>query len=130
MKNTEIISNFEGGKLFTLSNIKSFSNLEWIPHKEFSGVALKNLLTSSDTDNEISYHLVKIDPGCEIGIHIHKDSTEIHEVICGIGVLTIDDKEQRYFPGNISVIPKKAEHKVRAGNDGLYLLAKFIPALV
>ena len=130
MKSVEIIGNFEAGNLFTTSNLKALSTVDWIPHKTFKGVALKHLVLSSDTANEISCHLVRIEPECEIGIHTHENNLEIHEVISGTGSLMLDKIDYEYSPGNISVIPKSVIHKVKAGKDGLYLLAKFIPALV
>lgn len=129
MKLVETIYNFEAGTLFTRFNLKSLSDLDWIPHKTFKGVALKHLVVSSDSENEISCHLVKIEPECEIGIHTHENNLEIHEVIFGTGSLLLDKIDYVYSPGNISIIPKNVIHKVKAGKDGLYLLAKFIPAL-
>jgi quercetin dioxygenase-like cupin family protein len=130
MNTPEIVNNFENGKLFSLENLKSLRNTEWNPHKTFQGVALKHLITSVDTNNEISYHLVRVEPGCEIGLHTHESSMEIHEVISGNGSILLEDREYEYISGNITIIPKNKIHKVTAGKDGLYLLAKFIPALL
>ena len=47
-----------------------------------------------------SFHLVRIAAGKTIGIH-----------------------------RVISIIPAKIPHEVKAGNEGLYLFAKFMPAL-
>ncbi len=34
---------------------------------------------------QLSCHLVKINPECEIGDHIHENNLEIHEIIYGSG---------------------------------------------
>lgn len=130
MQSVKTIYNFESGNLFTTSLAKSLSSQEWIPHNTFKGFALKHLVVSSNSSNEISCHLVRIEPECEIGLHTHENNLEIHEVIFGTGSLLLDKSDYEYNPGNISVIPKNVIHKVKAGKDGLYLLAKFIPALL
>ena len=38
-------------------------------------------------------------------------------------------KEIEYVPGVISIMPSKVHHEVHAGEEGLFLFAKFMPAL-
>ncbi|MDY3795886.1 MAG: hypothetical protein SOZ81_04135 [Agathobacter sp.] len=71
-----------------------------ISHPTFEGVELKHIITAKDTDGHFSFHLVRIAAGKTIGNH-----------------------------RVISIIPAKIPHEVKAGNEGLYLFAKFIPAL-
>ncbi len=125
----EIADCFESGKLFTLSDTGIFSESDWTLHKTFKGVYLKTLVSGLKTDGEISCYLVKIEPDCEIGFHIHENSMEIHEVISGSGSIFLDESVYEYVPGNMSIIPKKIAHKVKAEKEGLILMAKFIPAL-
>jgi mannose-6-phosphate isomerase-like protein (cupin superfamily) len=61
--------------------------------------------------------------------HVHEGKIEIHEVVAGKGKFYLADKETDYFVGKISVIPANTPHKVVAGKEGLYLFAKFTPAL-
>ncbi len=75
-------------------------------------------------------HLVKIDAGCEIGTHNHCGKTELHEVIFGHGKCFVGEKEIDYTTGKITVMPADINHKVTAGDEGLFLFAKFFPALV
>ena len=71
---------------------------------------------------------MKIAPGKTIFDHIHEMQLETHEVIAGEGVCINDGKEIHYVPGVISIMPEKIHHEVHAGQDGLYMFAKFIPA--
>ena len=90
---------------------------------------MKHIITSKDTDGEYSYHLVRIAPNKRILDHIHETQLETHEVIAGEGTCINDGHELVYEPGIITIMPKAVHHEVHAGKDGLYLFAKFIPAL-
>lgn len=61
--------------------------------------------------------------------HIHDPQLETHEVIAGSGYAINDGADIQYEPGVISVMPAKVHHEVHAGDEGLYLFAKFMPAL-
>jgi quercetin dioxygenase-like cupin family protein len=106
------------------------SETGYTPHKVFKGVYLKHLVTGGMTDGRISSHLVKIDPFCTLDVHTHPEQVEIHEVIQGTGECVIGERKIRYVPGTAAVIPQNTPHKVAAGKDGLYILAKFTPALL
>lgn len=98
----------------------------WNPHKEFAGVSMKNVVTAQQTAGLFTCHLVRIDPGCAIGMHAHPTSVEIHEVMQGSGVCLTDEGEIAYVPGVLSVLAHNAPHEVRAGSEGLCLFAKFV----
>ncbi|MCQ2973231.1 MAG: cupin domain-containing protein [Bacteroidales bacterium] len=121
--------NFNNGKLLLPNKEVKFDELKWSQHPTFKGVALKHLITAKDTNGEFSYHLVRIDPNCEIGNHIHATQLETHEVIEGYGICSNDGEKLDYNPGTISIIPAKINHLVKAGDKGLLLFAKFFPAL-
>lgn len=120
---------FEAGTLIIEGAEVNLRSIEWSPHATFEGVALKHLITAEMTGGQFSYHLVRIAPTKKIGIHTHESQLETHEVIAGSGQCFIGDNQFDYSPGTISVIPAKAEHEVTASNEGLYLFAKFMPAL-
>ncbi len=90
---------------------------------------MKHIVTSKETDGLFSFHLVKIAPNHRIKRHTHEKQLETHEVIMGSGECINVDKAIEYVPGVISIIQAGLEHEVRAGENGLYLFAKFIPAL-
>lgn len=129
MENNILFEQFINGKLSLPNKEISFENISWSKHPAFEGVELKHIITSKDTNGEFSFHLVRIEPNKKIGMHIHETQLETHEVIFGTGVCINDNVKLKYSPGIISIFPKKVMHEVIAGDNGLYLFAKFFPAL-
>ena len=127
MKN--LFEAFNRGQLIIPDKTLNFENVPWNKHPTFDGVELKHIVTSSDTNGEFSYHLVRIAPNKSIYNHIHELQLETHEVISGEGICMNNQCEIHYSPGVISIMPKMVPHEVHAGDDGLLLFAKFIPAL-
>ena len=119
----------EGGKLLLKDATVTFDAIPWSKHPVFEGVELKAIITSERTDGQFSYHLVRIAPNKKIGSHIHEKQLETHEVISGTGVCVNDGVELPYETGVISIFPVGVPHEVIAGDDGLCLFAKFMPAL-
>ena len=119
----------EGGKLLLPDATVTFDVIPWSKHPAFEGVELKHIITSERTDGQFSYHLVRIAPNKKIGNHIHEKQLETHEVISGTGVCVNDGVELPYEAGVISIFPIGVPHEVIAGDDGLCLFAKFMPAL-
>lgn len=119
----------EGGKLLLPDTTVSFDSIPWSKHPTFEGVELKHIITSEKTGGQFSFHLVRIAPNKKIGNHIHEKQLETHEVISGAGVCVNDGVELPYEAGAISIFPVGVPHEVIAGDDGLYLFAKFMPAL-
>lgn len=119
----------EEGKLLLPDATTTFDTIAWSEHAVFEGVALKHIVTSEQTDGQFSFHLVRIAPGQKIGSHIHERQIETHEVISGTGICVNNGVKLSYEPGVISIFPVGVPHEVTAGTDGLYLFAKFLPAL-
>jgi quercetin dioxygenase-like cupin family protein len=119
----------EDGKLLVPGTCIDFVGIPWSKHPTFEGVELKHLITSKQTSGEFSYHLVRIAPNKSIGNHVHKEQLETHEVIAGDGTCIHNGVKLEYKPGVISIFPVDLPHEVLAGSDGLYLFAKFMPAL-
>ncbi|MEY8428691.1 cupin domain-containing protein [Lachnospiraceae bacterium 46-15] len=125
-----LFEKFDGeGKLLLPDVEVSFAAIPWSKHPAFEGVELKHIITSERTDGQFSYHLVRIAPNKKIGNHIHKKQLETHEVISGTGVCVNGGVELPYEAGVISIFPISVPHEVIAGDDGLCLFAKFMPAL-
>ncbi len=120
---------FEHGKLGLPKKEVGFAEIEWSAHAAFQGVELKHILTAKDTDGKFSYHLVRIAPDCSIGEHVHETQLETHEVIKGSGRCVNAGSSIPYEAGTISIMQAGAVHEVIAGPEGLYLFAKFMPAL-
>ena len=106
------------------------AGLPWTPHSTFAGVALKHLMTGKETQGRLSLHLVRIDPDCCIGDHLHEGKVEVHEVLKGEGAARVGDVDVPYSPGVLALIPADLPHRVVAGDPGLLLLATFAPALL
>ncbi|MCM1122132.1 MAG: cupin domain-containing protein, partial [Eubacterium sp.] len=120
---------FNNGKLVLPEKEVSFAKTPWSKHPTFKGVELKHIITAKDTEGKFSYHLVRIAPDCSIGNHIHETQLETHEVIKGSGRCVNADSTIPYEVGTISIMQAGVEHEVHAASEGLYLFAKFMPAL-
>lgn len=120
---------FNNGKLVLPEKETGFAGIEWSEHPIFKGVELKHIITAKDTDGKFSYHLVRIAPDCSIGNHTHETQLETHEVIKGSGKCVNAGSTIPYKPGTISIMQAGVPHEVDAGSEGLYLFAKFMPAL-
>ena len=116
-------------RIYLMDKQIDIDTLKWNPHPTFKGVYLKHLITGKETDGKLSCHIVKIDPGCILDTHMHDGKIELHEVAGGSGTMYLDKQEIGYSTGRICLIPANMQHKVVAGKDGLYLFAKFTPAL-
>jgi quercetin dioxygenase-like cupin family protein len=103
--------------------------LQWSEHPEFKGVFMKNILLGDQTARCLSYHLVKIEPNCTIGEHIHENKPELHEIIEGSGSANIQGHEIKYEKNTTSLIDRNIIHSIKAGDRGLLLRATFVPAL-
>lgn len=126
----ELFTRFDrDGKLLLPDREVSFGEIPWSKHPDFEGVELKHIVTSKQTGGQFSFHLVRIAPGQKISSHVHKTQLETHEVIAGSGICSNGGAAMQYEPGVISILPMDVEHEVTAGSSGLYLFAKFIPAL-
>lgn len=107
----------------------AFEDLPWTKHPSFEGVELKAIVSGKETGGKFSYHLVRIAPHRMIGEHVHQTQLETHEVIAGSGLCVNGGEELVYEPGVVTILPRNVPHAVTAGDGGLYLFAKFIPAL-
>ncbi|NLG04669.1 MAG: cupin domain-containing protein [Clostridia bacterium] len=127
--NKKLFEAYNNGRMELTDQTVEFADIPWSKHPVFEGVELKHIVTSKDTQGTFSYHLVKIAPEKSIKNHIHETQLETHEVIAGSGICVNDGVKLTYVPGVISIMQKEIPHEVHAGEDGLYLFAKFIPAL-
>lgn len=127
--NNSLFKAFNNGLLKFPAKSVEFAAIPWSKHPTFEGVELKHIVTAKDTDGQFSYHLVRIAPNKSIKNHIHETQLETHEVIAGSDVCVNNGVTIPYEAGTISIMLAGIPHEVNAGDDGLYLFAKFIPAL-
>ncbi len=121
-----LFQQFENGTLVQAGECTEVGLCAWNAHKDFAGVALKNVVTADQTAGLFTCHLVRIAPHHQIGRHSHPASVELHEVIDGSGVCLTDQGEIPYAPGVVAILARNMPHEVRAGEEGLCLFAKFI----
>lgn len=124
-----LFNSFNNGSLKLPTTTINFATIPWSEHPTFDGVELKHIITAKDTNGQFSYHLVHIAPNKSIKNHIHETQLETHEVIEGYGICINDDVSIPYEAGTISIMPAGIPHEVNAGKAGLYIFAKFFPAL-
>ena len=127
---SELFQKVAPGSIFCLAGETNVNDLEWHKHPAYPGVALKHLVTAVNTDGKFSIHLVRVQERHEIGEHVHQGKWELHEIIQGQGECLIDGRRVGYFAGVSAVIPADLPHCVKAERGDLYILAKFIPALL
>jgi mannose-6-phosphate isomerase-like protein (cupin superfamily) len=130
MEGNTLFTAFSEGRIARCDGETDAAGLAWHPHPAFKGVALKHLAIGEATGGRFSCHLVRIEPGCAIGTHVHEGKWELHEVLGGEGRCRIEAATVDYRPGVCGLLPENREHSVEAGKDGLLLFAVFAPALL
>ena len=130
MKDISITSNIANGMIHNIDQSTNIAEIEWRKHPDFKGVYLKHMITGEKTGGLFSSHLIKLDPDGCLETHCHDGKMELHEVIEGSGLFQLLDDVFEYHLGKMAIIPEGKRHMVKAGEDGLTLLAKFFPALL
>ncbi|MGE0077272.1 MAG: cupin domain-containing protein [Bacteroidales bacterium] len=123
-------ADFTNGELYIDGESIEIESLPWNDHPAYKGVSLKHVIKGESTSNQLSCHIVRINPGCVLELHCHAGKTELHEVIKGSGTCRIEESRLNYQRGSMGFIPADKNHSVEAGAEGLVLLAKFFPALL
>lgn len=101
----------------------------WTPHPTFPGVELKALVTGKSTGGAFSTLMVRLAPGGVMLPHVHDGAVEQHFVVSGGGIADLAGRSVDYAPGALMVIPRSTMHSIRAGGDGMVLMAVFSPAI-
>jgi quercetin dioxygenase-like cupin family protein len=126
----ETVRGFSEGKVEYTEKELKVKDLEWNPHPSFAGVFLKHLVKGDSSDGKFSCHLIRIKDSFEIGEHIHDNKWEFINIIGGVGKGELAGKEIVCELGVSLVVPENVKHRIVADNGDVYLLAKFIPALI
>jgi quercetin dioxygenase-like cupin family protein len=100
----------------------------WTAHPTFAGVRLSERVAGRQTEGAFRTLVVRLEPDALMAAHRHPHQVEQHFVLCGVGAFTLEGVERPYRAGDLQIIPKNAEHSVRAGASGMVLLALFSPA--
>jgi quercetin dioxygenase-like cupin family protein len=126
----ETVKGLSEGKIVYTDKEFDVKDLAWNPHPNFSGVFLKHLVKGVSSDGKFSCHLIRIEDGFEIGEHVHDGKWEFINVVGGVGKGEIAGKKIVCELGVSMVVPENVKHRIVAGSGDVYLLAKFIPALL
>lgn len=127
---TEANRLFHETRLVTPEGERLAREMDWKAHPSFPGVWMKHLVLGKDTGGLLSCHLVRVEPGKQIGAHVHEGSLELHEVLSGRGACRVEGREVAYSQGVSMVIAAGVDHAVQAHGEELCLMAKFAPALL
>ncbi|NQS76833.1 MAG: cupin domain-containing protein [Peptococcaceae bacterium] len=126
----ETIRELGAGKVIYVDQDLEVTELAWQPHASFAGVFLKHLVKGGATGGKFSCHLIRIQNGYAIGEHIHEDKMEFIHIVAGVGQGELGSKKFDCRLGVSIVVPEKVKHSITAGSGDVYLLAKFVPALL
>jgi quercetin dioxygenase-like cupin family protein len=127
MEKPSLCEVFTAGATFCPDRAVLSLDVPWVRHPAWPGVALKELLTKSDTDRAFGYLLVRVEDGCEAGVHAHPDEWEWNGVLAGEGLFFFGEQEVPFTAGASFVTPPGVGHRVCATGGEVLLLALFIP---
>ncbi|MDD4767802.1 MAG: AraC family ligand binding domain-containing protein [Desulfotomaculaceae bacterium] len=126
----ETVRGLSEGKVVYTDQDLDVTELDWHPHASFTGVFLKHLVRGDSSDGKFSCHLIRIKDGFEIGEHVHDGKWEFINIVGGVGKGEIAGKKFTCELGVSLVVPENVNHRIVADSGDVYLLAKFIPALL
>ncbi len=100
---------------------------EWKEHPRFKGILFKALVTRAENPYA-NMNVVRVPPGCTIGLHTHGEQIETIYVLAGQSIFTLDGIEAPFHAGQIIAAPAGVEHSLRnEGTEMVELLTIFAP---
>jgi len=103
------------------------TEVAWTPHPRFSGILMKQMLTSA-SNPYASVSRVQVPPGGAIGWHQHATQVETVYVLAGASELTLDETTYPFSAGQAVAIPMGHMHTLsNAGPETVELLCFFTP---
>lgn len=88
------------------------------------------IMTAEMVDHPIDFsvHMTEWEPGAEVDLHIHPDSTEVMYCLSGHGVASVDGVEYDFVPDSmISAFPGHKHQIKNTGTESLKVLCIFSP---
>jgi len=81
---------------------------------------------NNSPSKNLTFGVVKINPGCKNKPHIHPNCDEIVYVVSGKIEHTLDKKRVRMSAGDAILVPKgSAHHAINIGNEGVTLIVVY-----
>ena len=106
-------------------------NWEEIPEQAMTnfqgGDGITWIRAFSDGMNRIM--LVRIQPGCSIGMHTHETNSEIFHVLSGTARVVMDGKVEYIPAGEVHYCPKGHSHSLINNSDADLVVLGVIPEL-
>ena len=82
------------------------------------------LVSRRHMDGNVKITRALLAPGCSIGMHTHKTSSEVIFVLSGVGKMLIDDTEEILRPGVCHYCPQGHSHSfINEGDQDLVFYA-------
>ncbi|MFP4250254.1 MAG: cupin domain-containing protein [Armatimonadota bacterium] len=79
----------------------------------------RTVLEAADMDGCLRFmHDDMLEPGAEIGEHLHNGDEEVYFVVEGHGTMIVDGEEHPIGPGDVSVCRSGHSHGIRNSEDG------------
>ncbi|MHC1629414.1 MAG: cupin domain-containing protein [Methanoculleaceae archaeon] len=128
MENQSIARLMEEGAAFFPAE-KAGRRTAWYSNPAWTGVALADLASGTDTQDAFSSHLVRVQKGCEVPDHLHESQWEWNAILSGHGRILLDGREISFKPGDTFTTPPGVRHAVVADMEDVAMLAVFAPGL-
>lgn len=107
--------------------IKNQESVEWVKNPKHKDVYLRHLATSENNDR-LSSHIVRIEKGGEIVPHTH-EVLEVFYLMKGQGSALVNGKRMNAAAGDCIIAHPGEEHGlINTGEDEILLYAVFSPA--
>jgi quercetin dioxygenase-like cupin family protein len=112
--------------------VRSDKDVKWeMPKDVGRDFAMKSLTTSTNSDNKLTFLVCELEPGGELFEHSHDAQNEIHYIVSGSGVRTVEKKKFNVQSGSIAIGPPREKHSLKnTGDKTINFLAIFSPALM
>ena len=79
----------------------------------------------SDEHNRIA--MIRVQPGCSIGMHRHETNSEIMHVLSGTARIVMEDRIEYVSEGQVHYCPKGCAHMTEPAGMGDLVLLAVIP---
>ncbi|MBR2528785.1 MAG: cupin domain-containing protein [Blautia sp.] len=82
-------------------------------------VKLTNLISGPKDlcDKGRLFSVIRLEPGCSIGYHIHEHDSELFYIVQGKGVYSDNGHEADVYPGDVMICPPGQGHSMANRSD-------------
>lgn len=80
-------------------------------------------------DGAVKIMMMRVRPGCTVGLHTHSTNREIEYIVSGRGKAICDGKEEPLSPGVCHYCPRGSSHTVVCEGDGDLVFFAVVPEI-